>query len=349
MTDAPTRAKAAFAPVRAAMADFAPGPVREALAALILPDAPVRLCHPFGTLTGPDAWHDAALAPLFHAFPDLERRDVIVMAGHDGDGALWLGTTGHYMGTFARPFLDIPPTGHPAALRHAEFFRFDGTRVAEVQAVWDIPDLMLQAGAWPMAPALGREWLVPGPATQDGLVPGPHDPARAAASGAIVAAMLTAMTRHPREPVAAMDLVRYWHPRFNWYGPAGIGSTRGIAGFRNWHQIPFLAAMPDRGLHRERTDRHFFADGDYAAVTGWPNMCQTLTGAGWLGLPATGQVVTMRSLDFWRLEAGLIRENWVLIDLLDVYAQIGLDPLARMRQCNLARPGSVPGSAAGMA
>ena len=39
----------------------------------------------------------------------------------------------------------------------------------------------------------------------------------------------------------------------------------------------------------------------------------------------------MRSLDFWRVEAGLIRENWVLVDLLDVYAQLGLDVLARMR------------------
>ena len=35
-----------------------------------------------------------------------------------------------------------------------------------------------------------------------------------------------------------------------------------------------------------------------------------------------GQKITMRSLDFWRCENGLIRENWVLVDLLSVY-QIG--------------------------
>jgi hypothetical protein len=45
----------------------------------------------------------------------------------------------------------------------------------------------------------------------------------------------------------------------------------------------------------------------------------------------------LRSLDFWRLERGLIRENWVLIDLLDLYDQIGVDVLGRLREFNKAR------------
>ncbi len=36
--------------------------------------------------------------------------------------------------------------------------------------------------------------------------------------------------------VEAMELDRYWHPKMNWFGPAGIGSMRRISGFRNWHQ-----------------------------------------------------------------------------------------------------------------
>jgi hypothetical protein len=43
------------------------------------------------------------------------------------------------------------------------------------------------------------------------------------------------------------------------------------------------------------------------------------------------------SLDFWRCEKGLIRENWVLIDLLDVYDQLGIDVLERMREFNKAK------------
>ena len=49
----------------------------------------------------------------------------------------------------------------------------------------------------------------------------------------------------------------------------------------------------------------------------------------------------MRSLDFWRCENGLIRENWVLVDLLHVYRQIGVDVLGRMREFNKARATSV--------
>jgi hypothetical protein len=66
-------------------------------------------------------------------------------------------------------------------------------------------------------------------------------------------------------------------------------------------------------------------------------MRQTLSHGGWLGLPPTGEMIVLRSLDFWRVEGSLIRENWVLIDLLDVYRQLGLDVFARLRDFNKAR------------
>jgi hypothetical protein len=95
--------------------------------------------------------------------------------------------------------------------------------------------------------------------------------------------------------------------------------------------------MPDRGKFVEEIVYHFFGDGDYAAVTGWPNMIQTLSDDGWMGIAPCGKRVKMCSLDFWRIENGLIRENWVLVDLLDMYHQIGVDVLARMRELNKCR------------
>jgi hypothetical protein len=69
----------------------------------------------------------------------------------------------------------------------------------------------------------------------------------------------------------------------------------------------------------------------------------TLSGDGWMGIAPTGAEILLRSLDFWRLEAGLIRENWVLVDILDAYRQLGVDVLARMREFNKARvPGAIP-------
>lgn len=325
--------KAVVAPLRAALAEATAEGVRAALRAVLAPGAPVRLAHPFGTVEGGEAAFAAAFAPLLAAWPDLERREFLLIAGEDGAGAVWVGAAGHYLGTFVAPFLGIPPTGHLVHMRFHEFFRVEGDRVAEVQALWDIPEVMMQAAAWPMAPQLGRFLMAPGPAGGGGLAVAGDG----AAARDLVLAMLAAMVRHPVEPVAAMELPRFWHPRCLWHGPAGIGSARGIAGFRAWHQIPFLAAMPDRGQDRTGTEAHFFAEGDFVAVTGWPNMRQTLTGGGWLGLPATGRVVTLRSLDFWRVEAGQVRENWVLVDLLDAFAQAGVDVMARMAEMTRVR------------
>ena len=151
--------------------------------------------------------------------------------------------------------------------------------------------------------------------------------------------MLENLCRHPAQGgPEVMNLESYWHPRFNWYGPTGIGTTRGIPGFRHWHQMPFLRAMPDRKLDAMGDLKsHWVSAGNYTAETGWPNMRLTLTHDGWMGIAPAGREVLLRSLDFWRVEGGLIRENWVLVDLLDLYAQVGVNVLLRMEEFNKAR------------
>jgi predicted ester cyclase len=328
----------------AAQYDWDETGLRAVLDVISAPDAVFRLAHPFGDMNGPSAFHDDALAVLKTAWPDVERRDWIVMAGEDENGIEWVGCGGHFVGTFLNPFLEIPPTGHLAHMRFHEFYRLENGRITEMQALWDIPEVMMQAGAWPMVPSLGREFCIPGPASGDGLVREARDPARSAASQQLIIDMLNHMKRHPSQGgPEVMEMPRFWHPRMNWYGPAGIGTGRGIEGFRNWHQIPFLAGMPDRGSKVAEITYHFFGDNDYAAVTGWPNMIQTISHDGWLGIPPLGKEITMRSLDFWRVENGLIRENWVMVDLLHMYDQIGIDVFARLREFNKARNmGQVP-------
>ena len=63
----------------------------------------------------------------------------------------------------------------------------------------------------------------------------------------------------------------------------------------------------------------------------------TVTEDGWLGIAPSGKEITMRSLDFWRCENGVIRENWVLVDILDIYSQLGVDVFVRLREMN--KPG----------
>lgn len=321
---------------RAALYDCDAKTLPNQLRDILAPDCAVHLTTPLENLDGPDALFEVGYRPLLTAIPDLERRDFIVMAGLS-EGEAWVGCAGHYLGVFEGPWLGIPPTRQAVAMRYHEFFRVADGRVVEMHAVWDIPHLMMQADAWPMTPSLGVKWLAPGPATQDGIAERPYDPAKTAASVALVRDMLTDMGKHPREGgPEIMRLERYWHPRMNWYGPAGIGTARGVAAFRRQHQIPFLKALPDR---RVILSGHgvMFGDGDYVATTGWPNMQMTVTGDGWLGITPGNQAITIRSLDFWRCENGLIRENWVLVDLLHVYSQLGVDVFSRMREVTYAR------------
>ena len=329
----PDALKALIADYRKATASYDPATVRAAADALFASDATIELCHPFGEVAD---LIDAALTPLHQAMPDLERRDMIVVAGTTPEGADWIGCMGNYMGTFLAPFLDIQPTGHLAHMRYHEFFCVADGKIVEMQAVWDIPELMMQANAWPMAPQLGKFMTTPAPMSGDGLV----TDGDGKATMDHVIDMLTDLCRFPANPdPEIMQLEKYWHPQVNWYGPAGIGTCRGISGFRHWHQGPFLRGMPDRKLDAMGDlMSHWIAQGAYVAETGWPNMRLTVSGDGWMGIAPSGREILMRSLDFWRVEDGLIRENWVLVDLLDVYRQLGVDVFARMREFNKVRP-----------
>ena len=301
---------------------------------LFAPDAKIRLAQPIEDVDGPKGLLKDVYRPLFDAIPDLERRDTIVIAG-DVNGQNWVGCGGYYTGVFEQPWLHIPPTGHMVSMRFHEFFQLEDGRVTDMQALWDIPEMMMQANAWPMSPSLGREWHVPGPATQDGIQSGPRDADQSQASVKLVSNMLAGLGNFAKGGVEVMHLDRYWHAAMSWYGPSGIGTARRIQGFRNWHQIPFLNAMPDRV--GSLGQGNLFGEGNYVGFTAWPGMHMTISNDGFLGIAPSNQKITMRSLDFWRCEGGLIRENWVLVDLLHVYHQIGVDVLARMREFNKAR------------
>ena len=269
--------------------------------------------------------------PLIAAIPDLERRDYIFVGGEDDD-SVWIGCGGFYTGVFEQPWLSIPPTGHLATMRYIEFFQVRGDKIVAMKLLWDIPELMMQAGVWPMAPSLGVDFHVPGPATQDGIVEGESAPEASAFSLNLVQGMVDGLARYSTGGAEAMQLENFWHPKMNWYGPAGIGSNRRVAGFRNWHQIPFLKAMPNRTGGKDGGWDCYFADGNYVAFCGWPGMRATVTGDGWMGIAPANQELSFSSLDLWRCENGKIRENWVLIDLLDVWQQLGVDVLSRMRE-----------------
>ena len=321
--------------------DIEPAALSGQLQEFFTPDAEIHLAYPFHNIDGPQDLYQRVFGPLITALPDLERRNFILMAGPSVNASNWVGCAGHYVGVFEKPWLDIPPTFHPVAMRYHEFFRVEDGKIVEMQALWDIPQLMMQARAWPLSPSLGVEWMVPAPAPQNGILSGPRNDEESVASQKLVGDMLSGLQKHAEGGPEAMNLTAYWHPKMTWYGPAGIGTNRRISGFRNWHQIPFLKGMPDRGMYPGAA-HYFFADGPFVGFTAWPGMRCTISDDGWLGIAPVNQEISMLSLDFWRCENGLIRENWVLVDLLDVYNQIGVDVFNRMREYTVARQAKRP-------
>ena len=316
--------------LRLALYDGGQETISNALNSYFAPNAKIRMCHPYQEVHGSDDLWTRVYQPLLAAMPDLERRDFIVMSGprwqSDGDEN-WIGLGGNFVGTFDHSWMGIPATHTPVFFRYHEYLKIQNDQIVEMEAIWDIPQVMQQAGVWPMAPQLGVEWMCPGPATGDGVITGPYDIDAADASVQLVWDMLHDLKQGDAQ-TPDRGLGGYWHENALWYGSTGIGSARGHSGIRDVVLKSFRNGLTDNTRHLDQGI--FFGDQNYVAFTGWPSGTATHSGDGFLGLAPTGRRVTRRSLDFWRIENGTIRENWVMVDMLDLYHQLGVDVFARM-------------------
>lgn len=296
---------------------------------VIAPGASADVSLPFGQLDA--AGYGALMSDLRRALPDLERRDDIFLAGANREDARWtdprpaqmIAATGAYVGTFRAPFAGIPPTNGVVTLNYGEAHHIENGRIHQSWLVWDIADLMMQAGCWPMAAPLGRVGLWPGPKGGQGLRLMPSD-----GTGSLdrVLSMHDALHRFDGRDLSSMPMDA-WAEDFMYYAAGNIGACRGLSGFRAHHQIPFLRAFPDRvgAGHFVR-----LSDGPFAVTGG--NVALTHTGADYMGIAATGRKLRMRVMDFYRFDTdGKIAENWLPNDTIGLMGQMGVDVMARMR------------------
>ncbi len=283
--------------------------------------------HPINHLDGAGEVVARFWQPLLRSFPDL-RRETDVFLGGEFDAKQWVCGTGYFVGTFAYDWLDIPATGRVAHIRFGEFCAVRDGQIAENYLLLDLIDVMLQAGYRVLPPSNGDEAKVPAPRTGDGVLLDPQDDAASAQSLALVEGMMGSMRQYDLNNPATLSHTSFWRTDMCWYGPCGIGTARSMDDYFPVHQRPFLEAFPDRrgAGHKAR-----LAEGGYIASTGWPSVRATHTGP-WLGQPPTGGDITMRVMDFWRREGELLAENWVLIDIPDIFRQCGVDLFARLAE-----------------
>lgn len=281
---------------------------------------------PIGTLTGRSALFETVYQPLAHSFLAL-RREPYLFLGGVFESQTWVATTGDFTGVFERNWLGIPATGREARLRFGEFYRVKDSRVQEIRCLFDVLGLAAQAGYDLLPPFEGRADVPPGPVLRNGLSRAVQDPNETGATLDLVEGMVGGCNRLDERGLASMGMDRFWHTDMVWHGPWGIGSCHGFQEFQDYAQGPSVASFPDRrgGHHQAR-----IADGVTAAFTGWPSLQGTFNGAPFHGLAPTGKPIGMNLMDFYVRRGDRLHENWVLIDLIDFWAQCGVDLLARL-------------------
>ncbi|MEO1440190.1 MAG: ester cyclase [Chloroflexota bacterium] len=284
--------------------------------------------HPINTLHGVDEINEQLWQPLFHSFRNLRRRVDILMSGTCENGT-WVSSHGYLIGYFQKDWLGIPATGQEAFIRYGEFCRVAGSKIVETRALMDIPDVIRQAGYNLFPSSRGIAGFVPPPRTADGVMQDaqPEDTTRK--SYQLVHDMLfKGLNAFEEDNKEAMGLTRYWYENMHWYGPHGIGTTRDLTEFQDNHQMPWLAAFPNRKVIDVCP---FFAEGNYTATAGWREVIAKHTGP-FLGHEPTGHELEFRVMDWWRRDGDRLIENWVLIDLLDAFMQMGTDLLAQLQE-----------------
>ncbi len=290
-------------------------------------DAATHASHPINTVR-PGGYVTDVLAPIYASFEGCTRQNYVVIGG-EYLGTEWVTSTGYFIGHFAQPLFGIPASGRQAFLRFGEFHRMEAGRIVETHVYLGFAELIIALGLWPLAPSQGYEGVVPGPATQDGILRGASDPARSRQAADLVEGML--------KKLATKDEAwrPYWDERMVWYGPGGLGSYSTVDAFAAF-QRPFEMTFEGWGDGAEAgfTDvgsNCKAGDGDYAFLHGWRQITGVHVGR-FLGLPPTGKRVFMRDCDWWRCADGKIVENWCMLDIPHVLMQLGYDLFAEIGQ-----------------
>lgn len=285
--------------------------------------------HPINDMSGTEALAAIFWEPLFEAVPDVVRRTDIITGG-TWNGQQWVSGTGYFVGTFVKDWLGIPAHGQTVYIRFGEFCRIEDNRIAQTRILFDLPDVMRQVGYRVLAPSLGEEVIVPGPATGDGILLREADPDISRTSQMLVEAMIEGLRAYDGVALESQNMPAFWHDDMEWYGPLGHGTYHTLHDFIYVYEKAFFDGLQPTefgGVKRVA----FYSDGLYSTVAGWPSI-RAVQGGDYLGAAATNREIELRVMDWWRRKDDLLSENWVFIDVPHVFDQLGIDVFQQLRE-----------------
>ena len=297
-------------------------------------DAALKCFHPINNIKGIEEIYSKIWLPLKNSFIDLERRNNLILGGSFQD-KVFVSFISHLTGTFSSPWLDIPANNKTIHLRLCEAHEIKENKIINSHVLIDIMDFMRQAGFWPINKSNGAEGLWTNSISGDGSIFENFDKNLSVSSLEQALTMQRSLNIKPEcDPNADHSYVRdklinhpqkeFWHKKMMWYGPSGIGTARGLKGFVNHHQLPFRMTFKNRDYWKIG---HYveIGDGNYSMTGGWHSIDAVHGAKDWLGYEPTGKSVTMRVMDFYHHHEGLIRENWVPIDIVHILKQLDID------------------------
>ena len=269
------------------------------------------------------------IVPLRRAFAALERREFLKIAGSndvDNGASIWACSLGLLSGAFVGEWLGLKPTNKLIQIRYAEFHQIADGKIAQSALLIDLVDVFQQIGLDPFPAQLGARHVFPPPLkglrieATDSVTQGE----RTMALLNRMIADLDLLNKSGNDTCTPEYLARCWREDMAWYGPAGIGSMKTIEHYQAQHQNPFRQGLKNKQYHGHVAR---FAQGDFAAFFGWPNLTNSPRG-GYLGLPESDERGEMRVVDVYRREDDRLAENWVIIDLPHYFMSFGIDLIA---------------------
>jgi predicted ester cyclase len=255
--------------------------------------------------TGPEALIEAAQEfhrgiPEFHDSPEL----VLV----EGDRVAYLG---QISGKQEGELFGFPPTGRRMRVWGVNFFRMEDDKIIERWGQFDVLTMMQQLG------------LAPGPETPEAPEQGPEygDPRRAGREDSSnIDANKAVYRRMVEEVVNKGDfsiIPELFHPDYVDH-VAPPGTTPGVGGVQEIFTM-FRTGFPDVKFNIDQ----MVGEGNYVATLVHGEGTQT---GEFVGIPPSNKHAVWRSVGFFRVEDGKIREHWGIPDLLGLLIQIGVIP-----------------------
>ena len=191
--------------------------------------------YPINQIKGIESIQKKLWEPLIRSFPDLERRDNLIIGGAFQD-KVFVSFVSHLTGTFSKSWLDVPATQKTIHLRICEAHQLKENKIIKSYVLIDTVDFFRQANCWPINSSLGIEEMWPGPITGDGTTNENLDVNLSVNSLDQALTMQKSLNIKPEtEPGITKDAIRtklinhpqkdFWHPKMMWYGPCGIGTA----------------------------------------------------------------------------------------------------------------------------